>query len=107
MAAETSYRCVTTRSYGTSKARRRRPCRTARPDAAQVYCVAALPDGRVVSGSDDNTLKVWGALTFPHPTLTGHTGSVLRRRPDEPRVDRPSTPRLERVQSKGYGIYVL
>ena len=29
------------------------------PRGAQVYCVAALPDGRVVSGSYDGTLKVW------------------------------------------------
>ena len=26
---------------------------------AQVQCVAALPNGRVVSGSADRTLKVW------------------------------------------------
>ena len=26
---------------------------------AQVHCVALLPDGRVVSGSTDKSLKVW------------------------------------------------
>ena len=29
------------------------------PRRAQVWCVAVLPNGDVVSGSDDNTLKVW------------------------------------------------
>ena len=28
---------------------------------AQVMCVAVLPDGRVVSGSSDKSLKVWQA----------------------------------------------
>ena len=28
---------------------------------AAVYCIAALPDGRVVSGSGDKMFKVWTA----------------------------------------------
>ena len=33
--------------------------RSSTPRRAQVYCVAALSNGRVVSGSFDDTLKVW------------------------------------------------
>ena len=29
----------------------------------EVECVTVLPDGRVVSGSDDNTLRVWDTKT--------------------------------------------
>ena len=42
-----------------------------------VYCVVQLADGRIVSGSYDNTLRVWdsgsGACILQ---LTGHTGRV-------------------------------
>ena len=46
----------------------------------QVQCIGVLPDGRVVSGSDDKTIKVWD-LTKPNGeqcthTLTGHTSWV-------------------------------
>ena len=33
--------------------------RSSTPRGAQVNCVSVLPNGRVVSGSDDRTLKVW------------------------------------------------
>ena len=33
--------------------------RSSTPRGAQVQCVTVLPNGRVVSGSDDRTLKVW------------------------------------------------
>ena len=56
--------CHQTLTGHTNWARRRRPVEprvdcSSTPRGAQVYCVAALPDGRVVSGSDDLTLKVW------------------------------------------------
>jgi len=45
-----------------------------------VYCVTQLDDGRVMSGSFDNTLIVWAKGddgTFAAAqTLTGHTDSV-------------------------------
>ena len=44
----------------------------------QVYGVAVFPDGRrVVSGSKDNTVKVWDAATGECvATLVGHLGDV-------------------------------
>jgi WD40 repeat protein len=48
-----------------------------------IYCVAALPDGpfdcvteQFVSGSGDNTLKIWDFNGDCHVTFTGHTNSV-------------------------------
>ena len=57
----TSGQCLKTLTGHTDWARRRRPgkqsVRAIR--GAQVNCVTALPNGHVVSGSSDNTLKVW------------------------------------------------
>jgi WD40 repeat protein len=40
--------------------------------------VAVLPDGRVVSGSDDKSLRVWDTASGAcERVLEGHTGSVL------------------------------
>ena len=46
-----------------------------------IECLQALPDGRIVSGSDDETLRVWtrGAdKTWSSEILTGHTQGVYR-----------------------------
>jgi len=56
--------CLQTLRGHASGARRRRPVDTARrrlasTRRAQVRCVAALPNGDVVSGSFDRTLMVW------------------------------------------------
>ena len=56
--------CLRTLCGHANSARRRRPVDTTRrshvtPRGAQVMCVVALPNGRVVSGSYDSTLKVW------------------------------------------------
>ena len=56
--------CLQTLRGHTGVARRRRPVerrvdRSSTPRRAQVLCVAVLPNGRVVSGSRDFTLKVW------------------------------------------------
>ena len=49
---------------------------------AQVMCVAALPNGRVVSGSWDRMLKVWDVSSCRCVrTLRGHTNTARRRRP--------------------------
>ena len=75
----------------TNSARRRRPAaprgdRSSTPRGAQVWCVAALPNGSVVSGSADRTLKVWDVSSERcRQTLTGHTDWARRRRPVEPR----------------------
>ena len=63
MAEEPRYRCVA-RCAGTRTTRRRRPVKkSVRATIAQVSRVAALPNGRVVSGSRDYTLKVWDVST--------------------------------------------
>ena len=95
--------CLQTLRGHTGVARRRRPVerrvdRSSTPRRAQVLCVAVLPNGRVVSGSRDNTLKVWDASSGEClQTLRGHTGVARRRRPVERRVDRSSTPRRAQV----------
>lgn len=43
-----------------------------------ISCVTVLPDGRVISGSYDNTLRVWDAASGRClRTLEGHTGGVI------------------------------
>ena len=50
-------------------------------NADEIYSVAYSPDGsQIVSGSIDNTLKLWDALgctTTALATFTGHTGMNL------------------------------
>ena len=64
-AVQSRYRCVATLSGHRSDARRRRPVEPrgrslgSTPRRAQVNCVVELPNGDVMSGSDDGTLKVW------------------------------------------------
>lgn len=42
-----------------------------------INVLAVFPDGRIVSGSDDNTLRVWDSATGRCLTvLEGHTGSI-------------------------------
>ena len=51
-----------------------------------VYCVQALPDGNVVSGSDDRTIKVWDTgRGLCLKTMAGHTGAVtcMQQLPDQ------------------------
>ncbi|MFN7769521.1 MAG: hypothetical protein ACK5UC_20165 [Planctomycetaceae bacterium] len=52
---------------------------TFRGHTGPVFSVAYSPDGkRIVSGSDDKTLKVWDAVTGQETlTLTGHTNRVF------------------------------
>ena len=119
--------CLQTLSGHTDWARRRRPVDTTRRslvDAAraQVVCVAVLPNGRIVSGSDDRTLKVWDASSGEClRTLTGHTYGARRRRPVEPSgrslvdaargaghvrrrpVERPRRVRVGRRHAQGVG----
>ncbi len=74
-AAQSRYRCVATLSGHTDDARRWRPVDTPR------QLLTVLSNGRVVSGSDDDTLKVWDVSSGRClRTLTGHTGPVRRRR---------------------------
>jgi len=45
-----------------------------------VFCLRALPDGRIVSGSWDNTLRIWSRDkddTWSSEVLKGHTDFVL------------------------------
>ena len=72
---------MTTRSRsGTSRAGARWPPWKATPTG--VTACAVTPDGRrVVSASDDNTLKVWDLETGRAlATLEGHADSVPRAR---------------------------
>jgi len=72
--------------------------RSSTPRRAQVNCVAALPNGRIVSGSTDRRLKVWDASTGAClQTLRGHEDMARGRRPVNPRVDCSSTLRRAQV----------
>ena len=82
-----SGQCLRTLRGHTSAARHRSPVEQhveclSTQRGTQVWGVAALSEGRVVSGSRDRTLKVWDVSSGQclH-TLSGHTGSVRRRRP--------------------------
>ena len=101
MADELRYRCVATLRGHTNNAR---ACvlsnkASEQQSGAQDLCVAALPDGRVVSGSGDRTLMVWDVSTGAClQTLRGHRRTVRGRRPVKPHVDRSSTPRGAQVE---------
>jgi len=46
--------------------------------AGGVYALAVLPDGRLASGSDDRTIKLWDPASGAcRATLEGHAGTVL------------------------------
>ena len=122
-----SGRCLRTLTGHTDDARRRRPVKTrvdrsSTPRGAQVICVAVLPNGRVVSGSRDETLKVWDVSTGRVPPdadrahelsaapassrtarrslVDGATGAgQLRRRV----IERPRRLRVGRQHAQGVG----
>ena len=51
-------------------------------DGAHTHSVASLAEweGRLVSGSEDETVRVWGLETGgPDASLAGHTGAVYGR----------------------------
>ena len=49
-----------------------------RCSAQRVSSVAVLADGRIVSGSDDNTLRVWNPTTgVSDVVLEGHTEVIV------------------------------
>ena len=82
-------RCVGTRTLRGAGVSSNRASIASTPRRAQVWCVVGLPNGCVVSGSRDSTLKVWDASSGKClRTLSGHTDWARRRRPFEPRVDR-------------------
>ena len=43
---------------------------------APVYAVAAHPDGRIITGSADTTVRVWSPSGQLLQTLTGHSSAV-------------------------------
>lgn len=92
-------RCVGTRTLRGAGVSSNRASIASTPRRAQVWCVVGLPNGCVVSGSRDSTLKVWDASSGKClRTLSGHTDWARRRRPFEPRVDYSSTPRGAQVR---------
>jgi len=83
---ELRYRCMATLSGHTYFARRRRPLEhrvdcSSTPRGAQVECVTALPNDRVVSGSLDNSLRVWDASTSECIQTLRQTEYARRLRP--------------------------
>ena len=42
----------------------------------EISCLAVLPDGRITSGSTDNTVRVWDLTTRQGQVLEGHESSV-------------------------------
>ncbi len=56
-----------------------KPCAPSADTLASVSAVAVTPDGRhVVSGSEDNTLRVWDLASGETVrTLSGHTDAVM------------------------------
>ena len=83
MADEPRYRCVATLRGHTRYVRRGvLSNKASEQSGAQVRGVAVLPNGNIVSGSGDHTLKVWDALSGAcRQTLRGHTNTARRRRP--------------------------
>ena len=93
MPTQSRYRCVATLRSHTTGAR---ACvlsnKASEQSGAQVKCVAALSNGRVVSGSWDRTLMVWGASSELPPDAELRDVDKI-----EPRVDCSSTPRRAQV----------
>ena len=95
--------CLQTLRGHADYVRRRRPDeqrvdRSSTQRGAQVWCVAVMSNGHVVSGSGDRTVMVWDASSGEClKTLRGHTGSVRRRRPVKQSVDRSSTQQRAQV----------
>lgn len=50
--------------------------RTLKGHSNKVQCITVFPDGRIASGSSDETVKVWDLKTGEHETYTGHNGTV-------------------------------
>ena len=74
---------------------------TLKGHSEDVYSVSFSPDGkRIVSGSEDNTLKVWDAQTGKETlTLKGHSSSVnsVSFSPDGNRIVSGSTDKTVKV----------
>ena len=80
--APAARRSITQAMCGAGVQSTQRVDRSSTPRRAQVQCVAVLQNGRVVSGSRDDTLKVWDVSSSEClRTLTGHYDVVRRRRP--------------------------
>ena len=66
----------TTTLFGAGRLKQANVCRYIE-DTPILWCVALLPNGNCISGSRDNSIKVWDRLTGECLfTLSGHTDTV-------------------------------
>ncbi|KAH8066429.1 hypothetical protein JL722_871 [Aureococcus anophagefferens] len=76
---------LTEEEYTNMKAEILTGARSPEPAPDAVFCVAVLPDGRVISGSEDDSLIVWDPTDgSSFPPLTGHSNDARPRRPAAP-----------------------
>jgi WD40 repeat protein len=70
-----------------------------------VWALTVLPDGRVVSGSDDKSVRVWDLAGGTPRVLEGHTDRVLALAAlSDGRVVSGSSDNTVRVWSKTYQL---